>query len=127
MPGAVRGVPRSLLRAEGGLVLLGAVGLYWHLGGSWLLFGVLLLAPDLSGLGYLAGPRAGARAYNAAHTYLAPALLALAGMRLPVLLTFAAIWIAHIAGDRLLGYGLKYADSPGDTHLGAIGKQRRPL
>jgi len=32
------------------------------------------------------------------------------------------IWIAHIGFDRSLGYGLKYADGFGYTHLGLIGK-----
>jgi hypothetical protein len=35
---------------------------------------VLLLAPDLSALGYLGGRRVGAAAYNAFHTYAGPAL-----------------------------------------------------
>jgi hypothetical protein len=30
----------------------------------------------------------------------------------------AAIWAAHVGFDRLLGYGLKYGTSFGDTHLG---------
>ncbi len=35
----------------------------------------------------------------------------------------AAIWIAHIAMDRALGYGLKPSPTGfTDTHLGRIGK-----
>ena len=49
-------------------------------GGSWALFALLLLAPDLSALGYLAGPAAGAACYNAAHTYLVPAALGAVGL-----------------------------------------------
>jgi hypothetical protein len=37
---------------------------------------------------------------------------------------FMAIWVAHIGADRFLGYGLKYADAPQQTHLGRIGKQK---
>ena len=33
------------------------------------------------------------------------------------------LWAFHIAGDRLLGYGLKFMSSFQDTHLGKIGKQ----
>jgi len=43
-----------------------AIIFYAMSGVSWWLFALLILAPDLSMLGYLAGPRAGAIAYNAA-------------------------------------------------------------
>ena len=33
------------------------------------------------------------------------------------------LWAFHIAGDRVLGYGLKFASGFQDTHLGRIGKQ----
>ncbi|HJU52615.1 MAG TPA: DUF4260 family protein, partial [Acidimicrobiia bacterium] len=33
-------------------------------------------------------------------------------------------WLAHIGLDRFLGYGLKYADAFGHTHLGEIGRRR---
>ena len=38
-------------------------------------------------------------------------------------LSLALIWLAHIGFDRALGYGLKYAQGFGWTHLGHIGKQ----
>merc|ERR1711938_432683 len=71
-------------------------------------------------LGYLAGPRVGAAAYNAAHTQLGPlALGALAlGAGPPSLLLGGLIWAAHIGLDRALGYGLKHASGFHHTHLG---------
>ena len=39
----------------------------------------------------------------------------------------AAIWVAHVGFDRALGYGLKYADGFGFTHLGLKGRAARPL
>jgi Domain of unknown function (DUF4260) len=36
------------------------------------------------------------------------------------------LWVFHIAGDRVLGYGLKFASSFQDTHLGRIGQPRLP-
>jgi hypothetical protein len=33
----------------------------------------------------------------------------------------ALIWVNHIGVDRLLGYGLKYADGFKWTHLGRMG------
>ena len=39
------------------------------------------------------------------------------------LLPIALIWANHIGVDRLLGYGLKYADGFGWTHLGRVGRK----
>ena len=48
--------------------MLGAsIALYADGGWSWLAYLLLILAPDLSMLGYLAGPRTGALAYDLAH------------------------------------------------------------
>jgi hypothetical protein len=57
-------LPRSLLHLEGVLVAVAAVALYFHLGYPWWLLLLLALAPDLSMLGYVAGPRVGAIAYT---------------------------------------------------------------
>lgn len=83
--------------------------------------------PDLAFLGYLAGARVGAIAYNLSHSYIGALACLLAGVLLPHPLWLAAglIWAAHIGFDRALGYGLKYAQGFGFTHLGLIGKQAR--
>lgn len=93
--------------------------LYARTGASWWLFAALWLAPDLSMLGYVAGPCRGARVYNAVHAYVAPAALALCSLLLHAdsLLPFALIWANHIGVDRALGYGLKYANGFKSTHL----------
>lgn len=115
-------LPRLLLRAEGLAVAAAALALYVHSDFGWLLLVVLALAPDLSMLGYLGGPRTGAIAYDAVHTYVAPVALGaagvLAGADLP--LQLALIWLVHIGVDRLLGYGLKYPTGFKDTHLQRI-------
>ncbi len=120
----VSGPPRILLRAEGLAALVAAVIAYWSMGGSWGLFALLILAPDLALVGYAAGPRLGARAYNACHTYLGPAVLAgLAfGGWLPQAWPLCLIWVAHIGLDRALGLGLKFESAFRDTHLGVVGK-----
>ncbi len=123
--GVVLGAPAVLLRSEGALVLVAAVVGYHHLGGSWWLFAALFLAPDLSMLGYLGGPRVGAACYNLVHTYLAPGALALVGAVVPAVLPVAMIWFAHLGFDRLLGYGLKYPTAFGDTHLATNGRSAR--
>ena len=111
--------PAALLRVEGVALLALSVLLYWIYGGSWLLFGVLLLAPDLSMLGYIAGPRVGAAIYNTFHTYAMPAVVGALGIIFasPLLVAVALIWFAHIGMDRTVGYGLKYPSSFKDTHL----------
>lgn len=121
--GAASGGVRLLLRLEGLVVLAAALAGYSQLGAGWGAFGLLFLLPDLSWLGYLAGPRQGAAAYNAAHSYLGPiALLALGALgELPGALALGLVWCAHIGFDRMLGYGLKYASGFGDTHLGRLG------
>jgi Domain of unknown function (DUF4260) len=121
---AVTGAPRRLLRTEGAALLIVAVMLYARTGTSWWLFAVLLLAPDLSFGGYLAGPRIGAAAYNAVHTTIGPLALALIGLLAPspLMIALALIWVAHIGADRMLGYGLKYEAGFAFTHLGRIGR-----
>jgi hypothetical protein len=123
--GAASGGVRTVLRLEGAAAFAAAVALYGHAGFSWVAFVVLFLAPDLSMLAYLAGPRAGALAYNLVHTYALALPLALAGfaLGLPVASALALILIAHIGFDRALGYGLKYASGFGDTHLARIGRR----
>ncbi len=115
-----------LLRLEGLIAAAATAVIYARTGASWWLFAALWLAPDLSMLGYLGGPCRGARFYNAFHTYVAPGVLALSSL-LPgahTALPIALIWANHIGVDRLLGYGLKYGDGFGFTHLSRLGKQR---
>jgi hypothetical protein len=111
--------PRLLLHVEGAAVLFATCVFYHQSNGNWLWFGLLFLAPDVSMLGYLAGKKLGATAYNLVHTYTAPILLLgilwLAGHGAYAWL--ALIWLAHIGFDRLLGYGLKYETAFKDTHF----------
>lgn len=115
-----------LLRLEWAAVLAAAIAGYLFLDGSWQLFVLLILAPDLAMLGYLAGPAAGAIVYNAFHILVWPAILFLGGLYAgsAVAMQVAAIWTAHIAMDRALGYGLKLPTGFTDTHLGRIGRGR---
>ena len=121
--GAVHGGVRVWLRLEGAAVLLAAVVWYASSGQGWGRFALLFVLPDLSFIGYLAGPARGAVVYNVAHSYVLPLAVAgvLATLR-PDLLPLAVIWLGHIGFDRMLGYGLKYRTAFGDTHLGRIGR-----
>jgi hypothetical protein len=112
-------LPARLLRLEGLAVAAGALVLYVDGDHGWLAFVVLILAPDLAILGYLAGNRVGALAYDLAHTYVGPVALGVAGVvgGSELALELALIWLVHIGVDRLLGYGLKYPTGFKDTHL----------
>ena len=90
----------------------------------WWWFFVLLLAPDLSMAGYALGPRLGAIVYDAVHhRAVSVALYILGGMLgIPWLQAAARLVFAHSSLDRVLGYGLKFADSFQHTHLGMIGR-----
>jgi len=125
-PGVVSGAPNALLRFEGAAALAAAAGAYAWRGDGWAMFAILFLVPDVAMLGYFAGRGAGAALYNAGHTYLAPFALAIAGLGLsqPVAVPLALIWIAHIGFDRMLGYGLKYGDGFGHSHLGLLGARQ---
>lgn len=131
--------PKIVLRIEGIALFGAATAAYVVLGGPLWLFLVLALAPDLSMVGYLAGPRAGSTLYNAFHTYVAPIVVGTVGVLAGVtpLLWVALVWAAHIGMDRAVGYGLKYPGEFGHTHLGggahdqAVGddvkKQKDPI
>jgi uncharacterized protein DUF4260 len=122
--GAVHGPVRVWLRLEGLVAFLVTTYLYANEGGSWLLFGVLFFAPDISFAGYLAGPRVGAVIYNVAHSYVGPLALAAAFfMSGSIRLLLALVWGAHVGFDRALGYELKYPTAFRDTHLGRIGQR----
>ena len=113
--------PDLLLRLEALLVLVGSLFCYPALHGSWWLFAVLFLAPDISLIGYLSGDhtRLAARIYNAAHSYVLPLVLGLAAWKVQssVAGQVAVIWVAHIAFDRFLGFGLKYRQAFKPTHI----------
>jgi hypothetical protein len=121
--GCVHEPVRTVLRFEALLVLVALVALYRRTNASWLVFGILLLFPDIAMVGYLRGTRVGAWSYNAFHTYVSPLICLGGSLYVPMLLPIAIVWAAHIAMDRALGYGLKYEDAFKHTHLGIIGKR----
>jgi hypothetical protein len=111
--------PRTFLRVEGLAALGISLGGYFTLDGPiWLLL-ILALAPDLSMIGYLAGPRLGSLSYNIIHTYTLPLALGSLGFwaDIRMALLVALIWAGHIGADRLLGYGLKFESGFKNTHL----------
>jgi hypothetical protein len=115
--------PARLLKLEAAILFIATLLLYSHLHLSWLLFAILFLVPDLSMLGYLSGPRTGSALYNLVHTYITPLIVfsVSRSFHLTSITAITLIWIAHIAIDRVLGYGLKYPTHFKDTHLQHLG------
>jgi Domain of unknown function (DUF4260) len=112
-------LPPVLLRIEGATLLALNALLYGLNEGSWLLFGLLSLVPDISMLVYLASGRVGAASYNLFHTYAAPSLLAAFSLlaESPLVISMSLVWFAYIGFDRVVGFGLKYPTAFSDTHL----------
>lgn len=105
--------------------LLLAVLVFAHLPYAWWWLPALFLVPDLSMLGYLAGPRLGAWCYNLAHHKLLALALGATGSLLgqPVLLLAGVVVLFHSSFDRLLGYGFKHETGFKHKHLSQFGQQ----
>ena len=114
---------KSLLKTEELAEALFALVVFAHLPYAWWLLPATFLLPDLSMFGYLAGPRVGAICYNVAHHKAVALTVGAAGWWLgqPVLQLAGTVLLVHSAVDRLMGYGLKYASSFRNTHLGRVG------
>ena len=123
-PTYVTGKPKLWLRLEGLVLLIATIILFSGQGQKWWLYPVLLFAPDIFMLGYLANTKLGAFFYNVGHSYFAPALMILLSWRAEskFALAIGIIWLGHIGLDRLLGYGLKYDSAFKHTHLGDLNK-----
>ena len=126
VPGMTNGAVRTWLRLEGLAAFGAGLALFAASGGNWLLLVPLLLLPDVSAAGYLAGPRVGSFTYNLVHNWaFGLAVLALgAWLASPAVLLAGSVLIAHVGMDRAVGYGLKLPSSFQDTHLGRMGRGR---
>jgi hypothetical protein len=111
--------PKWLLRLEGAVLFVLALGLYRRAHYPWWLFLLFFLSPDLSMFAYFKNAKWGAASYNFFHTISIPLAVCFLGLFLPApaVFPYALIWIAHVAFDRMLGYGLKYPTFFKDTHF----------
>ncbi len=106
--------------------LLFSIYLFSLLPYPWWFYPLFFFAPDLSMVGYIAGPRLGAITYNLVHHKAIALGLFVAGafLHIPVISLFGVLFLGHSSLDRALGYGLKYGDSFNHTHLGTIGRSQ---
>lgn len=125
--GMTAGAVRTWLRLEGLAAFGAGLALFGASVGNWLFIIPLILLPDISAVGYLAGPRIGAFGYNLVHNWV-PGIVTLAmaaWLDSPALGLVAGVLIAHVGMDRAVGYGLKLPGSFQDTHLGRMGRAKR--
>jgi len=117
---------KNMLKLEE-LSLFGlALYLFSGLDYGWTAYILLFLAPDLSMLGYLMGPRVGSWTYNLVHHKGFSVVLYVLGYLTgnPALMFTGTLLLGHSSFDRILGYGLKYPDAFQHTHLGMIGNAK---
>lgn len=115
---------KKLISIEELFLVLLCIFLFRSLGYAWWWFAIFFLAPDLSMVGYLAGPHLGAITYNFVHHKALAITMYILGVLFanPPLQFTGLILLAHSSFDRILGYGLKYPDAFEHTHLGMIGR-----
>ena len=114
---------KAILKVEQLFLLLLSIFLFLQLDYAWWWFLLLFLAPDISMVGYVFGPKIGAVVYNLAHHQGVAIVFYVLGLvsGSQVLQLAGLVMLGHSAFDRVLGYGLKYPDSFRRTHLGTIG------
>jgi Domain of unknown function (DUF4260) len=106
-----------------------AMGIYlltiYNLHLSFWIWAILFFSPDIGMLGYLVNTKVGAAVYNLFHHKGIAIAIAATGYYLhnDVLTAIGILLFAHASFDRIMGYGLKYADSFKNTHLGNLEKK----
>jgi len=114
----------NLIKLEQIALFIFSVFLFSHTDFTWWWFLVLILLPDISMLGYLAGPKIGAVLYNFFHHQALALFVICVGWQIgnDWIYLVGIILLGHSSMDRIFGYGLKYPDAFKHTHLGWIGK-----
>jgi hypothetical protein len=117
---------KTLVKLEEFGEFLFSIYLFSLLPYPWWFYPLFFFAPDLSMLGYIAGPRLGAATYNVIHHKAIDLGLFVAGalLHIPIISFAGVICLGHSSLDRVLGYGLKHSDSFNHTHLGTIGRHQ---
>jgi hypothetical protein len=116
---------KNIIKLEEAAMFGLSVYVLYSLQAEWWWYLVLLLGPDISMLGYLAGNKVGAACYNLFHHKGVAVAVFVAGLLIPHLLmqVIGIVLFGHSSMDRLFGYGLKTDEGFKYTHLGIIGKK----
>jgi hypothetical protein len=118
-------IMKNLLQLEEAAMFGLSIYVFSQLGFAWWWYPVLILAPDISMIGYAVNTKMGAACYNLIHHKGLAIAVYITGVYLQndLLLLAGVILFGHSSMDRIMGYGLKYNDSFQHTHLGMIGKK----
>jgi hypothetical protein len=120
---------KNLLKSEE--LFITAVAVYFltrhALGWSWWVWLILFFSPDISMLGYLAGTKIGAYAYNLFHHRGIAIIISAGGFvfQRDALISLGILLFAHASFDRIWGYGLKFDDDFKHTHLGWLADAKK--
>lgn len=116
---------KAILKLEELAMFLASLYVLYYFDAAWWFYLLVLLGPDISMLGYLAGNKTGAWSYNLFHHKGIALVLFAIGfiMNNDALITTGIILFGHASMDRVFGYGLKYENGFKFTHLGEIGKK----
>lgn len=117
---------KSIIKLEEMAMLALSIFILYRLDVDWWFYPILLLGPDISMLGYIAGNKVGAFCYNLFHHKGIAIVLLITGLILnnDFLSLPGVILFGHSSMDRMFGYGLKYNEGFKFTHLGTIGKNK---
>jgi len=115
---------KNLIKLEEAAMLALSVYALISLHAAWWWYPLLILAPDVSMIGYSAGNKIGAFFYNLFHHKGIAIAVFTTGLLLnnPVIQLTGIILFGHSSMDRMFGYGLKLNQGFKNTHLGIIGK-----
>ena len=113
---------KNLLRIEEVAIFGLSLFMYTQLPYGWGMYALLILAPDLSMVGYLSSPAMGTLRYNIAHHRGVALAFWGAGYYFGIspLMLAGVILFSRASFDRIFGYGLKYSDVFKHTHLQEI-------
>ena len=114
---------KQLIQLEEAAMLILSIYFLYLLKVEWWFYILLVLGPDISMLGYLAGNKIGAMTYNLFHHKAVAIFIALIGLinGNAILQIIGTILFGHSSMDRMFGYGLKLFTGFKYTHLGQIG------
>jgi len=115
---------RKLIQLEELAMFVLSIYLFSRLQFAWWWYPALILLPDISMVGYVAGNKVGAATYNFVHHKAVAIVIYIAGLywQNEVLQLAGLILFGHSSMDRMMGYGLKTNAGFKFTHLGEIGK-----
>jgi hypothetical protein len=117
---------KLVLKLEEFAMFTGCIVLLYLSDAEWWWYLLLMIGPDISMLGYLAGNKIGAWSYNLFHHKAIAVIIFILGvwiLNINWIMLIGIVLFGHSSMDRFFGYGLKYENGFKFTHLGEIGKK----